>query len=260
MLEFISFFLLVRFNPYHSAAYFYTSNQVSGNIYQWRSNVRDYFFLSKANEDLALENAWLREQVYTTQQVVTVENADDTARFNMPVIPYEFINARVINNSIQKFHNFLTINKGTDHGIEAGMGVISPSGIVGKVFTVSDRFATVSSLLNVDVLTSAIIKRDGTFCTVKWNGSDPRFINLLYVPRHVPLLAGDTVLTSGYNAVFPENIMIGTIEEVELRESETFYDIKVRLSNNFYTLSHVYIVKNPLQEERDELESKLPIQ
>ena len=136
------------------------------------------------------------------------------------------------------------------------MGVLTANGIVGKVKAVSANFATVSSLLHKGVYVSATINRNNTFCSLNWDGNDIRSSKLLYVPRHIPVQVGDTILTSGYNAVFPENLMIGIVEKFELEESSPFYDIDVMLSNDFTQLSYVYIVKNPDRSEQIELETR----
>jgi rod shape-determining protein MreC len=256
VLEFVSLIFLVRFNPYHSASFFYSSNIVSGKIFTIRNNIAQYFSLVSKNEELAYENAWLREQYYKLRNEARTRTnllPEDGKNFE----PFEFVNATVINNSTRKFHNFITINAGASNGIEQGMGVIGPSGIIGKIFSVSENYATISSALNIDVLTSAVIKSDGTFCTARWSGEDPRYINLLYVPRHISVQKGDSVVTSGFNPVFPSDVMIGIIEDVSLKESESFYNVKVALSTDFFTLSQVYVIKNPLAKERNSLEENL---
>ena len=134
---------------------------------------------------------------------VIVEHHPDSAQ--NPNIPfqYNYLAAKAINNSTHLNHNFITINKGSKHGITPDMGVINSKGVVGKVMSVSKNFATVASLLNIDMNVSAIIKRDNTFGTVHWNGKDQETIQLLYVPRHMQLSKGDTIVTSGYNALVP---------------------------------------------------------
>jgi rod shape-determining protein MreC len=137
------------------------------------------------------------------------------------------------------------------------MGVISSDGIVGKVMSVSQNFATVSSLLNIDVYVSTNLKRNNTFSSLHWDGKDMLKTKLMYVPRHIQLQKGDTIVTSGYNSIFPENILVGFIEDFNLTENASFYDIDVQLSNDFSKLAYVYVIKNPLKEERIQLESEI---
>jgi rod shape-determining protein MreC len=165
---------------------------------------------------------------------------------------FDFVSAKVVSNTVNRFTNFLTINKGSQQGLQPGMAVISALGAVGKVRTVSSHYSVVTSLLHVDVQVSALLKRTGHFGTIQWDGVDPDYVKFKFIPRHVQPVKGDSVLTSGYNAIFPEGIMVGQIEEIELTD-ELFYDLKVKLSQDFRKLSYVEVVKNSLRNELDSL-------
>ena len=254
-IELVCIWLLVRNNPYHSAAYFHTSNALIGTLYKARNNVSQYFDLPVINEKLASDNARLRELLSQSQVPIIVESKQDSLEKSHIDYNYKYLSAKVINNSTRLMHNFLTINKGSVNGIEPGMGVISANGIVGKVMSVSKNFATVSSLLNTDVFVSSFLKRNNTFCSINWDGRDKLKTKLLFVPKHIGLEEGDTVVTSGYNSVFPKNILIGFIDDYT--KNASFYDINVNLSNDFSNLAYVYVIKNPLKEERIELETAI---
>ena len=98
-----------------------------------------------------------------------------------------------------------------------------------------------------------MLKRTGHFGTIQWDGIDPDYVKFKFIPRHVQPVQGDSVLTSGYNAVFPEGIMVGQIAEINLTD-ELFYDLKVKLSQDFRKLAYVEVVKNSLRHELDSLE------
>lgn len=166
---------------------------------------------------------------------------------------FDFISAKVVNNSVNRFTNYLTINRGSASGIAPGMAVISPLGAVGKVKAVSRHFSVVTSILHKDYRLSVLMTRTGYFGSVSWDGKDPDIVQLNFVPRHVDPQKGDTVVTSAYNAVFPEGVMVGLIEEVNKNES-LFYDLKVRLSQDFRKLSYVEVVRSHLKHEQDSLE------
>jgi rod shape-determining protein MreC len=246
---------MVGNSPYHSAAYFHTSNAIIGNIYRTKNNISQYFNLPVVNDELASDNAKLRELLSRSQAPIIVESKQDSLEHSHIDYNYQYLSAKVINNSTRLMHNFLTINKGHANGVEPGMGVISAKGIVGKVMSVSKNFATVSSLLNTEVFVSAYLKRNNTFCSINWDGRDNLKTKLLFVPKHIDLEKGDTIVTSGYNSVFPKSILIGFIDDYT--ENASFYDIKVNLSNDFSNLAYVYVIKNPLKEERIELEAAL---
>lgn len=254
--EIVCLWLLVRNNPYHSAAYFHTSNAIVGGIYQTRVNISQYFNLPRVNEELANDNAQLRELLAQSQVPVIVETRRDSLALTKSEYNHDYLAAKVINNSTRLSHNYLTINKGSLNGVEPGMGVISAHGIVGKVMAVSENFSTVASLLNNDVFVSSYLKRSNTFGSINWDGNNKLKTKLKFVPRHIQLEKGDTIVTSGYNTIFPENILIGFVDDFRT-ENDAWYDIDVNLSNDFSNLAYVYVIKNPMKQERIELESEI---
>lgn len=254
-LEIFSVWLIVKHNQYQGAAYFNSSNRIAANVLQSKQNVSSYFKLKEVNKTLAEENAWLRETLVGSGQLMT--DSSKTEQENpIASAQFGFQPAKVINNSTRRFSNFITIDKGTADGVMPDMAVVNSQGVVGKVKVSSKHFSTVISLLHPDLYVSSLIKNAGTLCTTKWDGHDPQQAELLYVPRHLKVEIGDTVITSGYNAIFPPNTMIGVIKSVDIKEDATFYDIDVALSTDFDALSYVYVIKNNAKKEIDSLEQK----
>jgi rod shape-determining protein MreC len=246
LLALLCSWLIVENNQYQSTKYFNTSNRLAANIIGFSQGVREYFSLRRINDDLAEENARLRSQV--ERYAVTDSMYSDTTR------RFEFVSAKVINNSTQMFKNYITVNKGSADGVGPGMAVISAKGAIGKVKNVSKHYAVLISLLNVDNQVSSSIKRTGHFGTAQWDGTDPLTINLNYIPRHVTPQVGDTVITSGFNAVFPSDVLVGIISTANLKEEAPFWDIKVKLAQDFSRLAFVEIVKSYQKSEKDSLE------
>ena len=110
------------------------------------------------------------------------------------------------------------------------------------------------SLLNQRWSVSAKLKKNDFFGSLAWDGLDYRYANLLEIPFHVDVEVGDTVVTSGYSSIFPEGIMIGTVQSFEQPKGENYYDISVKLSTNFKALSYVEVIENKGKSEMDELE------
>ncbi len=252
VLEIFCAWLIVENNAYQGTKFFNSSNGVVATMNNFSQSVRDYFQLSEVNRMLAEENASLKQTLEQQKKIVypTAETTLDSALTGQ----YDFVSAKVVNNHVDMVKNFITIDRGKDAGIEAGMAVISPLGVVGKVKLVSRNYAVVTSILHVDVMTSGVLKRTEHFGTIQWNGLNPDLVEFKYIPRHVSPAKGDTVVTSGYNAVFPAGIMIGVIDEVKLSDEALFYDLSVRLSQDFRKLSFVNVIRNHRQVEQDSLE------
>jgi rod shape-determining protein MreC len=247
--------LVIENNKYQSTKYFNTANSVAASIISTSQNIKEYFLLRDINRSLADENAILRKKVDQRNQVLyqlALTPVHDSTTINQ----FDYISAKVINNSTSYYKNYITIDKGKRQGLQPGMAAISQAGVVGKVKSVSDHFAVLISLLNTDNQVSSKIKRTGHFGTVQWDGADPKLIDLKYIPRHVELKVGDTIVTSGYNAVFPEGILIGVIQNIRLKEEAQFHTVKIALSQDFGKLAFVEIVKSNLKPEKDSLELK----
>ena len=253
VLEILAFWLVIGTSTFHNAAFFNTSNSVVASIFGLRQGVYQYFNLANENDNLAKENAFLRDLISQKQAAVLISDSSLISSTDTTV-QYNYIPAKVINNSTQKINNYLTIDKGFNDGLEPGMGAISSFGVVGVIKTVSNNYATLYSLLHGGMQVSSMLSRLGVFGTTKWDGLDPLYANLLYIPRHVELQVGDSITTSGYNAIFPEGIPIGQIKEFSIEENETFYNIVIELSSDFQSLSHVYLIKNYYRQEKDSVE------
>lgn len=254
VMEVVAGWMIIQNNQYQGAKFFNSSNSFVAGILQISSNVDDYFSLPEVNDKLASENAQLRDQLQELNQryqnVRIPELEIDTAISNT----FEYIKAEVVNNSTRRFDNYITINVGSNEGVEPGMAAINNRGVVGKVKAVSTNYAVLTSILHSDVLVSSKIKRTGDLCTTKWGGTDPYEAQLHYVPLHIQLKKGDEIVTSGYNAVFPEGVPVGKVSDVTATEDAIFYDVSITLDTDFNELSYLYLVKNTLKQERDSLE------
>ncbi|WP_339812879.1 rod shape-determining protein MreC [uncultured Imperialibacter sp.] len=253
-LEVISFWLVLNDRSYLGAKFFNSSNRLAANVLNISSNVSDYFSLGKVNAQLAEENRQLHEILLNQTPKGIDPIRIDSVSIDSVNHVYEMIAAKVINNSTRRVNNYLTINKGSDDGILPGMGVVGPQGIVGKVKYSSKHFSSVISLLHTEFLISTAVKRNQVYGTLRWTSGDALYADLQYVPRHVSLQVGDTIVTSGFNTIFPEGYQAGTISEFTISDDATFYTVKVKLATDFYSLRYVYVVKNLLAEEKDSLE------
>lgn len=233
-----------------------TSNYLVATIYQYVADIKQYFFLVRANQALVQENAALRQQLFnhsfTIDALTNQTKMIEWKQTNQ--LPYQVVPAKVVNNSLVYTRNYITINKGARHGILPGMGVMMGDGIVGKVREVSDHYSTVVSLLHVDLIISAKIASNNTLGSVSWQGGDPTKIHLLYVPRYVAVQKGDAIVTSGFGSIFPENLPIGTVSEVQTKGSDLFHQITLKVKTPFHALQYVYVMKDFLSQEKKELE------
>ncbi|HXH99187.1 MAG TPA: rod shape-determining protein MreC [Sphingobacteriaceae bacterium] len=249
----ISIVLLLTYNSYQNASTWNSSNKIIGQAFQQSDQFKSYLKLGATNDSLSKENAWLRNQLKSSTFNDSVErgSVNDTIHHQQ----YRYIVAKVVNNSINRQNNFVTINRGLRHGIKRGMGVIGPTGIVGIIRDVSDNFARIQSLLHSQSRFSASV--NGNIGSLVWGDGnyDPRIAMLKDIPSHVILKRGNKVVTSGFS-LFPAGLDIGTVATTNPDGGNSFLNVKVKLSTDFSALQYIYVVTDLYAEEQQALEAK----
>jgi rod shape-determining protein MreC len=249
----ISLILLINNNSYQRASVWNSSNQIVGQAYERVNKFSSYLVLGETNDSLATENARLRNLLkssYYDDSLKQVTVKDSTLKQQ-----YTYTVARVINNSVHQKNNYLTINRGSKHGIKKGMGVISSSGVVGIVLNVSANFSTVRSLLHTETKISASV--DGNIGSLVWGEGnyDSRFALLKDIQSHLTIRKGARVITSEFS-LFPPGTNIGYVSESNTRDGNSALKIKVKLDTDFTKLQYVYVIINLLSEEQLVLEAQ----
>ena len=249
LLLLLSLLLLFNNDSFLKSYYFNSSNIIAGKVLSSRNSIINYFKLTSTNKELLEENKYLLENHLN-------DNFRNILEIDSFGTRYKLIPAIVINNSVNKKENYITLNIGYNSDIKEEMGVITSNGIVGKIKYASDNFSTLISLLNTKFFVSTLIKKTNTLSSINWNGEDPDQVKLLYVPKHVKIEEGDSIITSSYNSIYPKGIFIGTIKSINKNINSNFYDIDVSLFQNFYNLATVYVVIDSQKDEKISLELK----
>ena len=210
--------------------------------------IRYYFNFRTENDRLTAENLQLRQQL---SRYAAVQRALDS--MEVVVEPeFTYFGATVVRNSVDRQHNFLVLDRGSDDGVEAGMGVVTSRGVVGIVSAVSRHYSYVISLLNTEQSVSAKLAGSGAFGPMTWTGVSPRGAVLREIPVHIQTAPGDTVYSSGFSTIYPPDIPLGTIEKSTIRQGSS-QELTVSLLEDFRSLHNVYIVKNNRRQELEEL-------
>ena len=256
LLEVLCFYFVVNTNNYWSASFFNTSNRYAAQMLAWSNAAREYSNLRQVNVDLAVENQRLRAQLTQRQQANPIAPAAYKAD-SLFASRFRFTVAKVINNTTTLANNTLTIDKGTADGIRPGMGVISPTGIVGKVRFCNEHFSVITSILHSEFRVSSKLVKADEIGTARGPGLDPTRMSLVDISRNTPVNKGDSVVTSDLNSVFPPGVLVGRISEVRTQGTQPFHDLTVALSTNFGNLSYVYVVDNTLADQQSQVEKQV---
>lgn len=245
LLSLLAFLFIFRQKVYHKSVLDKTSTQLSGYMDERISGVTQFINLKDDNRLLQRENSELRKELEKLKGEIS-----QTDQISEPITnlefhqTYRFVPVEIINNSVMKSHNMLTINKGSRQGIEKGMGVISGNGVIGYVYKTSENYSRVMSTLNLNTKITAQIKRNNFFGTLIWDGKDPRYARLQEIPKYIEVEKGDTIETDGKSGVIPGGIMLGTVVNSEIDDVTGELDILVRLKEDFARLRYAQVVVN----------------
>lgn len=256
LLEILSLWFFYSVNNYPSAILFNTTNLYVAQALKLSNSLVEYSNLKAVNTDLASENKRLNEMVAKLQaQQLNVPTSVIRYKADSAVAArFKFTVAKISNLTTSQFNNYITIDKGSADGLAPGMGVISSTGVVGKIKSCSEHYSRVISILHSDYTVSAKIKSNSEIGSIKWDGVNPEIVEMTDVSRYKTVRVRDTIMTSDFNYVFPPNIVIGYVKKVGVKPDNTFHDIKVQLATDFHTLSYVYVINNTLEKEQKKLE------
>lgn len=256
ILEVVSFVLLFKFNSYQGSVWFSSANVVAGKVYEADATIKNFFSLTKINQQLNVRNLYLEQTVRKLSEQVHAETGDSSWLFRTQAAvlkEYKLIPAKVITNSIDKRDNFITIDKGRLDGVKPDMGVACGTGIVGVVYMVSDHYSIVIPVLNSKSNISVTIRKRGYYGYLRWTGGASDLAYVDDIPRHAHFRLGDLIETSGYSAMFPPGIIAGQILHVYNSPDGLSYRVQVRLTTDFGNLRDVCVIDNSAMKERIDL-------
>ena len=257
LLEAVAFILLANTSFYQKATVYQgiriAKTKVDGKLSSWKY----YFSLKETNDRLAQENTELTNLLAQYQTAITADSLQVITILDTLSKPiYSYVPAMVTTNSTSNLYNSITLNVGSKHGVAEGMGVVVSNGLVGMIVMTNEHYSLAKSLLNVDWRISAKLATNGAFGSMYWDGKDYRKLLLTEIPQHTSVNVGDTIVSSGYSAIFPPDIPIGTVASYEVKRGN-FYEITVDLFLDFKQLYHVKVVNHLYKEEITTLEAQV---
>lgn len=252
--ELISVSLLVSSNDFHKTTFINSSGTFIGGLMEKKAELTEYLHLKEINDDLLDENAklkmLLKDSKYRLKKGRVVFTDSNS------VVQYIYLPANVINNTVSQQNNFLTINRGSLDGVEKDMGVTNRKSIVGFVKDVSPHYATVVSVLNRNFVLSVKLINTNEHGLIRWDGKAVNEVELTGITVDAKVENGDTIVTRGSSARFPENILVGTVTDVTQKPGSMHHHITVKLATDFNSIYNVYVIDNKFRAEQKVLESK----
>lgn len=254
VLEISALYMIFQYKNYQNSYWVNSSNNFSGTVFEKINDVESYLTLKEQNDLLAEENAKLRAQLPNTLKLIDggyIYQSDSLFKQR-----YTYKKAKVIQNTIYKKDNFLTLNLGEYDGIKPEMGIITDKGVIGFIVFTGKNYSTAISILNSKASVSVRVSKNNAIGTMIWDGKNHTQASIQDIPLTTAIEIGDTLVSSGFSAYYPEGILIGLIVDKKVGENQQMHNLKIKLFEDFNKLNYVYIIESMDIKELKELEEK----
>ena len=216
--------------------------ETSGGLFRAVRDLRD---LRQRNAELEEQYAQLLIENVALKEAVQ-ENVELRAllSFREQHPGFQFVGgevkARVIGRDPSNFLRYLIIDAGKAQGVEKGMSVVVPRGLVGRIQSVGSNWAKV--LLITDPRSSVSVLSQASRATGQVQGLVDGDLVMKYISQEKVINKGDIVITSGLGGNLPKGLVVGQITAVEQRDSDLFQQATVRPTVDFYRLEKVLVI------------------
>jgi rod shape-determining protein MreC len=251
--------IIVRFNKHHNAIGMTIANNVTGKIHQQRDKIDNFLFAKRYADSLAKRNAELQNnkpsntiQLDTSIKEIADYIPIDTLGNIKKIVHFVYRPTTVIYNTTNDDkQNYMMLARGVNDGINVDMAVIGAesNAIVGKIIYADAKYSVVMTLLHNQSRVPAKLFKTNENGIISWDGNNSRIVQLSRIPKTVEIKKGDSVMTSSSSDIFPENLLIGTIESFSDDKSSGNYLIKIRTAANFNYINYVNVIENTQQKE-----------
>ncbi len=231
------------------------THSFKANVWGRTESLKHYFSLKRTNEELVRRNYELGIMLKKLTPDGIPAAADNTEEGSDTVGSFRYTSAGIVKISRNSQHNYLIINRGEEHGIKPMSGIVTEKGAIGIINAVSRNYSYGISFNNVEMAVSARLGRQGNAGTLVWDGLHSDGAILKEIPHHISVNEGDTLYTSGFSAIFPADIPLGVTGGKKVVNG-SFYEIKVKLFEDFARLKNVVVVENLDKAEIEELEAR----
>ena len=223
--------------------YFSTGSRTIADHYLFLVNTK------KRNEELETEVGSLRQKATMAQELELEnlrlrESLEFKGKIDQPIHA-----AYVIAHDVSSDYFGVRVDQGSDHGVKVGMGVISSSGVVGRVHRVSPRYSDVLTLVDPASNIDSIIQRSRARGIISGQAKQLT-CRLKYVDRLDDVAINDTVVSSGFGYIFPKGLLLGYVTAVIPGANGILQTVTVKSAVDIYRLEEVFIVFPPRESEK----------
>ena len=228
------------FMPFQNG-FVYLKNKLTSN----EQEISDIASLKEENASLREKNSKLQESIRELEVLKSENNTlKEYVNLKNKYSEYTTVPANVIERSYSNYDKIVVINSGENDGVKVDMPVISESGLVGKVISVTEKTAKVQTIIDTASTVSASISTVTDSILLKGTLTDTQSLKAISIPVNTSVLQGDEVVTSGLGGIFPKGILIGIISEVVNTKNELDRYAVITPATDFSKLETVLVITN----------------
>lgn len=228
-------------------------NSVQGVVYKFNSKVKKsvkFIFhfkdVKEENKKLREENAILKDKALKYDSLAKEnERFKKMINFKDQRSEYDYIGCEIIGKSGENWLDGFVINRGSDDGIQKKMVVVTGEGLVGQVTSVANKWSIVQSIINENIQVAGMLnstrENDGVVKGYK-DYSNKLLAKLYFLPLDSKVKKGDTVLTSALGSLYPKDIKIGTVIDVEEDKGKLVKNALIEPSVDFNRLEELFVI------------------
>ena len=206
------------------------------------SNVRVYRNALKTNAYLQQQNILLQDELSKLRSIEK-ENQELKSLLRLEEsYNYPLQITRVVTKQLNTLNNSLSVNVGSNEGIQRGMPLINSDGLIGKVILAASNYSQVMPLSHPLFRVSAQIQGSKANGIITWDISSPSYLIMDFVPKTVPIDTGMVIQTSGLGNEFPAGIPIGQVVDFRSQEGTNTQQLKIEPFSKLNEVSEGFIV------------------
>ena len=206
------------------------------------SNVRVYRNALKTNAYLQQQNILLQDELSKLRSIEK-ENQELKSLLRLEEsYNYPLQITRVVTKQLNTLNNSLSVNVGSNEGIQRGMPLINSDGLIGKVILSASNYSQIMPLSHPLFRVSAQIQDNKANGIITWDISSPNYLIMDFVPKTVPIDTGMVIQTSGLGNEFPAGIPIGQVVDFRSQEGTNTQQIKIEPFSKLNEVSEGFIV------------------
>lgn len=156
-------------------------------------------------------------------------------------VTHRMLSSQVVAHDVSSDYYSMRIDRGAADGVKEGMGVVSPLGVVGRIWKVTDHYSDVITLIDPTSNLDVVVQRSRVRGIL--SGQSKQLIcRLKYIDRLEDVLVNDIIISTDFGSTFPKGLLVGYVTQANYNSSGIQQTVVVKPAVDIYRLEEVFVV------------------